>query len=291
MLKYGIIIHKPALTFIDQLELLKSRGLIVENDANAIQVLNRVNYYKLSGYSLSMRINDKFVPMTTFNQIYRLYLFNKEFSLALFDLIESIEGTIKTQIAYYMAHQYGATGYLNAEHFRNANWHLNFMDLCERSIERNKRLGYVQHNLNTYGSLPVWVMLEILSFGEVSKLYGNMILKDQRCIAKGVFGVAPNKLKNWLEVITIIRNRCAHHGRLYNTYLSIPLNLYRDMRSQGVNSKSYYALLIIMKKLVLKEAQWSRFVDSLERLLINYADVLELNRLGFKGKWRDVLSL
>lgn len=281
--------HKPALTFEEQLELLKSRGLIVEDDNLALSILNRVNYYKLSGYSLGLRSENKFYEDTTFDQIYRLYLFDKHFSLLLVDLIESVEGIVKTQISYYLDHNYGALGYLESENFKSDEWHGNFVELCNRNIDRNKRLEFVKHNLRTYEKLPIWVMIEVVTFGEVSKLYGNMKSSDQSRIAKDVFGVASNKLKNWLEVITIVRNKCAHYGRLYNTYLSTPLNLYNDMLEEGLNSKSYFALLVVMKKLILKNEQWDSFVESLESLILEYDDILELNRLGFKSNWKYIL--
>lgn len=282
--------HKPALTFEEQLELLKSRGLIVEDEEFAIGILNRVNYYKLSGYSLGLRDNNTFHEQTTFEQIYRLYLFNKQLSALLTDLIESVEGIVKTQVAYYLAHNYGTLGYLDSKNFKSERLHSNFVKLCDQNIERNKRLKFVKHNLKTYGKLPVWVMIEVVTFGEVSKLYGNMQSNDQSRIARDVFGVASNKLKNWLEVITIVRNKCAHHGRLYNTYLSTPLNLYRDMVEEGLNSKSYFALLVVMKKLILKKEQWEIFLELLESLISEYNDVLELNRLGFRSNWKDILN-
>lgn len=280
---------KPALTFEEQLNLLKFRGLIVGNDEDAIDILNRVNYYKLSGYSLSLRTDDYFHDDITFEKIYQLYLFNKRFSGIIMDLIESVEGTVKTQIAYYIGHKFGPLGYLESDNFLSQEWHSNFINLCEKNIQRNRKLLFVKHNLDKYGNLPIWALVEVITLSEISKFYGNMQSHDRTRISKDAFKITSDKLKNWLEVISIVRNKCAHHGRLYNTFLSSSLNLYKDIQELGVHRRSYFALLIIMKKLVLKSEQWNRVIHELDELFIEYKGVIELNRIGFKEDWKSYL--
>ncbi len=90
-------------------------------------------------------------------------------------------------------------------------------------------------------------------------------------------------------MISIVRNKCAHHGRLYNTYLSSSLNLYRDMQEKDIQRRSYFALILIMKKLVLKSEQWDRVIIDLENLFDEYKNVVELNRLGFVKEWKSFL--
>lgn len=286
MEKYDI---KPALTFNEQLELLSSRGLIIKNKGEALDILKRVNYYKLSGYSLQWRLNDNFHNEICFKDIYDLYIFNKRFSGLIMDLIESVEGIIKTQIAYYIGHNYGPFGYLEPVNFNSIEWHQKFIVLSEKNIQRNRNLPYIKHNLNKYGKLPIWVLVEVLTLSEVSKFYGNMQSGDRTRIAKDVFKITSDKLKNWLEVISIVRNKCAHHGRLYNTYLSSSLNLYRDMQERDIQRRSYFALILIMKKLVLKSEQWDRVITDLENLLDEYKNVVDLNRLGFVQEWKSFL--
>jgi abortive infection bacteriophage resistance protein len=52
--------NKPFKSINEQIDLLKERGLIIEDIPYAYRILSHVNYYRLSGYTLTLRRNDEF---------------------------------------------------------------------------------------------------------------------------------------------------------------------------------------------------------------------------------------
>ena len=103
---------KPALTYDKQIELLESRGLQITDKARAKRHLSNVSYYRLSAYMLPFKemdengvVKDKFLPNTTWDNVYDLYKFDRKLRLLVFDAIERIEIALRTQIIYqFLAH-------------------------------------------------------------------------------------------------------------------------------------------------------------------------------------------
>ena len=77
-------------TIDEQLELLRSRGLTIENETNAKNFLLKNNYYRISGYSLTLRKNDVFTKSATFQNIEDIYNFDHEFRHIILHHIETI---------------------------------------------------------------------------------------------------------------------------------------------------------------------------------------------------------
>ena len=116
-------------TYEEQVSILKERGLHIESEQKAIDVLKRINYYRLTAYGLTLKTSDKadqYKSGTSFEHILKLYEFDKELRLLLLDAIESIETAFRAHIAYYHAHAYGV--------FCNTNVHNNATkstELCQ----------------------------------------------------------------------------------------------------------------------------------------------------------------
>ena len=72
---------KPAKTYEEQIQLLKSRGLVVESEDFASEVLSKINYYRLSAYTLTLKKDDRFYEGVTFEQLYSLYEFDRKLRL------------------------------------------------------------------------------------------------------------------------------------------------------------------------------------------------------------------
>lgn len=203
---------KPPSTFEQQIEILKSRGLIVDNDQYAISILKRINYYRFSAYCLSFKRNDKFFNGVRFEHILAVYDFDKRLRYLLLNLIESIEIAFRTHISYLIAHKYGCLGHLN----QNTEYHKKFLGELEKEFNRSKEI-FVTHHKEKYGGvMPVWVALEIIPFGVLSKLYSNMKKEDRECISKEYYSIPSIFIESWLACLTDIRNHCAHYSRLYN---------------------------------------------------------------------------
>jgi abortive infection bacteriophage resistance protein len=292
---------KTGLSFKEQVELLMKKGLIVNNIDDATTVLSRVNYYKLSGYSLHLKNNDIFYENCTFDYIYKLYLFDKRFSAILFDLFETIEVTLKTQLSNHLALKYGSLSYLDTSIFRQASIHKAFVKEVY-SKEKDKTYGkikFVTHNIDKYGQLPIWVAIEILSFGVVSKLYRNLRKSDQKAIIRGIVqkeqAINVDCASNWFQSIVNQRNRIAHHSRIYNRSITTQIRFlkrhteYFDSLNIHVRNDSIFALIYIVKEIIGNEDQWIRIVLSLKEIINEFSDVIQLEHIGFPESWQKLL--
>lgn len=181
---------KPPLTFEQQVDLLKSRGLIIKDTTFAKKILTNLSYYRLSGYTLSFRTNDIFHTGATFEIVYQIYEFDQKLRYLLLDMIEVVEIAFRTHIAYYHAHNYGSLGYQESLYFEDTNYHNEFMNEFKEQINRNKdRELFIKHHFEKYnGNFPIWVAVELFSFGTLSKFFKNMKSKDREFISKQHYG-------------------------------------------------------------------------------------------------------
>ena len=285
--------HQPPMTIDEQIENLKNIGLIVENEEYAKKILNDISYFRLiKAYSLNLKSkNGKYCEKVTFEQIVELYLFNANFRQVIFPEIEKVEINVRCRIANYFAEQYGVLGYLEADNFVNAEYHKMFLDDIEEEIRRNSNAPFVKNFHDNYegGNLPIYALVEILSFGTLSKFYKNMKNQDKKAIAKS-FGVGYTYFESWLESISYVRNICAHYGRLYNAKLSKTPILYKEYSEAGIGNNRIFGVLLCLKHLLKSNDHWNLFVDKIELLFDKYESV-DIKTMGFTENWKELLEI
>ncbi|QQY78427.1 Abi family protein [Mycoplasma mycoides subsp. capri] len=177
-------------TFEEQIEILKSRGLIIKDEQKAIEILKQENYYNIvNGYKdlfLRNTLNDKedvFVENTTFDELYSLFLFDRELRSILLKYILIFERDFKTTIAYNFSKKYNKDNridsYLYPENYRdNYVEVLNFISSINNIIvSKSEKSNYIRHYTENYGHIPLWVAVNIMSFGNMSFMF--KILKDE----------------------------------------------------------------------------------------------------------------
>lgn len=226
---------KPWLTPQKQLDLLKSRGLTVNDDGRALHYLQVLGYYRLSGYFypfcklVQNQRQDTFIKDTTFDDVFNLYLFDKNLRLFAFDALERIEMAIRTDIAHTLgkrhpnAHEmpehldgkFCQRFHPNSKKYSQKSNHQTWLDKYDNLVKRSQKQDFIIHHLNKYGRLPIWVACEILDFGALSHLYQGIKYTDREAIAQKYHTTA-NTLADWLKSLNFIRNVVAHHGRLWN---------------------------------------------------------------------------
>lgn len=284
--------HQPPMTIDEQVENLKSIGLIVDDEEHAKQILNDISYFRLiKAYSLNLKQkNGNYNEKTTFKQIVDLYLFNANFRQIIFPEIEKVEINVRCRIANYFAEQYGVLGYLEAENFTEAEYHREFLEDIEEEIRRNSKAPFVRNFRENYkgGNLPIYALVEVFSFGTLSKFYKNMHNKDKKAIAQ-TFGLGYTYIESWLESISYVRNICAHYGRLYNAKLSKTPMLYKEYTQAGIGNNRIYGVLLCMKYLLKKDIHWNMFVDKIEMLFDKYGSV-QISTMGFPENWKELLK-
>lgn len=239
--------EKPYLSVDEQLDLLSDRGCDIGDREEAAELLNRVGYYRLSGYWYPFRKStvsngekvalDEFIEGTTLAKVAEVYDFDRQLRLLTLDAIERIEVAVRFQVGHTLG-QRGAFAHTDTDSLSDefvgrsspppalAKWkgsdHAYWLGLREKEEKRSKA-DFVKHFKKKYGlPLPVWVVTELLDFGGLSRLYAGMLQQDRDSIA-ATYGLmdASNvghggALQNWLKNLNYIRNVCAHHSRFWN---------------------------------------------------------------------------
>ena len=140
------MINKEFKSLDEQLEILRSRGLTIEDDVQAKDFLLHNNYYRVSGYSWTLRKNDTFFPSATFQNIVDIYSFDHELRHIILEYIEIIEVNMKSIYAYEFTKVHGPVGYLEESFFTNKAKHQEIIAKAEQ--QKKQRLpheAYLKH--------------------------------------------------------------------------------------------------------------------------------------------------
>ena len=202
-------------TVEEQIEILKMRGIIINNKI-AKEILTENNYYYLiNGYKDLFIDNynkeEKYIENVSLEEIYALYKFDGELRMNLLRYILIIERRLDTYIAYEFSKKYGNREYLRESNFDNNksnNYKItNLIVDIRNNTTKQIKIGnkMLNHYIKKYGYIPLWVLIRIMTLGEVSKFYEFMKQKDQNAVAKK-FGVKEKTLKTYLHNIAIVRN-------------------------------------------------------------------------------------
>ena len=279
------------LTVEEQIENLYKLGLIIEDEESAKTLLNDVSYFRLiKAFSLNLKPkNGNYKPNVTFNTIVQLYKFNCKFRQQLFPIIERIEINLRCRLANYFSSKYGVLGYEDPKNFRNPEYHLSFLDDIAHEVKRNSKSPFVKNFKDNYedGKIPFYALVELFSFGTLSKFFKNMKNDDKKAVS-ATYGVPYKYLESWIESIAFVRNLCAHYGRLYNAKLSKTPELYKEYTNKGVGNNRVFCILLCLKHLITDDTHWIEFVDSIDDLIRKYPSV-KISSMGFPENWKEYL--
>ena len=206
---------KPCLSEIQQVALLESRGLVVSDKESAARFLSRVNYYRLSGYAIPFLTDrEHFSPGASFDDLVAVYRFDRELRDLLFEALEAAELAYRAIIARKLSEVAGPLGYRDAANFRNPSEFVVQLRHFDKTISDSAERCIV-HFKNNYGNdqVPIWALVEVETFGPVTKLYENVKAAIQSEVAK-TYGIGAAPLRSYLQHLRVLRNFCAHHARL-----------------------------------------------------------------------------
>jgi abortive infection bacteriophage resistance protein len=287
-----LIYTKPALSIEEQADLLITRGMLGDRDLIAKR-LREVNYYRLSGYWYPFRNpDDTFQPGTTFETVWRRYVFDRQLRLLVMDAIERIEVAIRSQLAHHHALQHTPFGYATDKTSRPKMTRADFAEFYAKILEELSRSKepFVKHFYDKYGDShdvpPIWVAVEVMSFGNVVTLYRNTSHKVKQSVAT-FFGIPDTVMDSWLLALNTIRNICAHHARLWNRELGVKPMIPHQPEWQTpvkVGNDRVFAILTICKHGVNYVAPQSQWPSRLQALLKNYSDIPRAS-MGFPANW------
>ena len=309
---------KPWRSFADQLQQLQGRGLQVDNHVAALDYLERLGYYRLSGYWYPLRAIDpaasmaqgkavrldSFVPGSRFEDVVRLYVFDKKLRLLALDALERIEMAVRVDVAHLLgrrdprAHENPACLHgnfakklipkgLDAGKTEHQVW----LSKYQAMLNRARKEPFVAHHQQRYGALPVWAAIEVWDFGMLSKLFAGMQHADQQTIA-GLYGAPSGQtFAQWLRSLNFIRNVSAHHSRLWNINVlelsPIPGNWPTTLNR--AKPFFYFCLMQQLLQVICPNSGWGqRFKNLLAQEFPAVTDqILSASDLGIFEGWEE----
>ena len=303
-------------TIDEQIEILRYRNVIIDDNDRAYNLLAKNNYYYLiNGYKdLFIDITskeEKYIIGTKLEEIYALYEFDKEIKIKFLKYLLQIENEINTYIAYEFSKSYGHKNYLVHANFCDLNSKQNLIEKFIKDIQLEIKYQYknsnemIVHYLDNYKYIPLWVLVRILSFGKISKFYSLMKPKEQNQISKK-YNLKIHEFRIILHNLTLIRNICAHDEKLYDIKLRnrISSTIYhKKMKVENKNGNYQYATrdlfsIIIILKLLLEKEKFSVFyiemindIEDLKKKLSTIQIDKVMYKMGFPKNYKELLRL
>jgi abortive infection bacteriophage resistance protein len=281
---------KPFKAYQEQLEQLKQRGLIVNNEEELAFYLQHLNYYRLAAYFKpfeTCQAQHTFKTGTTFEQVLSTYTFDRELRLLVLDAIERIEISIRASWAYQLAKARGSHAHLNPDLYTNKLIFAKQITKLDKEVQQSKE-EFIQHFKEKYDEElpPIWAVCEVLTLGTLSKLYGSLKhVKDQKTISK-CYGLSPELFESWLHHLVLVRNICAHHSRLWNRSFTIvpeepnktPKLVTNAFQTHWVNTKKGG-----------QQKQPTRYIYNTLLILLHFMDVVSPKH-GWRGKLKTLVQ-
>jgi len=288
---------KPPLSFKEQIQQWKDRGLQVPDEYRAQSYLSHISYYRLSAYCIPFQEKkDKFNKGTTFDDVLNLYIFDRELRLLILDAIERIEIGLRTQIIYQLAHKYGSHWQEDKNLFRKpyvnrrgvkVDPFQHLQDFLQKEYRSSDPEVFIKHYFDTYKkpkNPPSWMALELVTIGSLSRLYSNLAEKDDKKMIAKTYNLPDFVFQSWFHALTHLRNLCAHHCRVWNREYRIMPQILKKPKYNwidpafNINNRTFYYLNILKYFLNIINPGNS-FKGKLEELFSNHPNV-EIRYLG-----------
>lgn len=291
---------KQPLSFDEQIERFSAHNIAVSNNASTRNILQRISYYLLTGYALSFRkspSDSDCLDGTSFEKIYELYCFDEKLRSIIRDYVEIAEVYYKTQIAHWFSLAKCSNPPHDQHYCRDNYYRKESFDDIISCFERERDNYYkdsliVKHHRAKYnGKMPLWVMVNLLSFSNTSKLYGSMYKSDQQYIASQI-GVSVATLTNHLHCLSVLRNKCSHAARLYNTCFMPSAHFPSDFlrRNPDVRSDTLFAYLLVLLKRLPEKKLRTQFKNDLKAIIRVYSDNIDLALIGFPENYEKIID-
>lgn len=317
-----------------QLRQLRTRGMVIPNGSRVKKIIEMENYYNLiNGYKglfldKSYTGSDEaYLPGTKFDEVYALYLFDRELRNIFIRYILEIENNVKSVLAHDFSGKYGHDNYLKVSNFDTSvkQWEQktsaqkvgDVSDLISKlqhevAQQLNKNNPMISHYMLEYGYVPLWVLVNALTLGSISKFYSYLSQKDQNDIGRH-FKLKPDEMNSFLQVLTIFRNACAHDERLYNlkalrrntkpnSIRTMPIHAKMGIPVRADNNpvcgKNDLFAIVIIFRTMLSKSSFNTFFHSLKKQLevldkalttINITAVK--GAMGFPANWETIRTI
>lgn len=310
-----ILVIKEFKTIDQQIDILKKKGLIIDDMDMAYNILLKENYFFLNGYRhlfMNSPTDRTFVTGATFSELYSLFLFDRYSRNIFFKYLLIVENRLKSVISYQLSKKYGYKEkmYLNPKNFtRDPAKKRRVKDVIDK-MKRQIRINATRHNatlhyIRNYGYIPLWILVKVLSFGMVCELYS--ILKDEdKLEVSSVFGLPKELLEDFLPILSNYRNLCAHEDIMFDhrTERTIPdteyhkkLNIFK-MDDEYIYGKNDIFSVIIIFKYILEDDEFRMMLkefnyefEKLDGKIDSIPVEKILDTMGIPKNYMDLLNM
>lgn len=279
---------KPAKSPADLVQQLKQRGLIIADETRAERYIDNIGYYRLSAYMYPFlsapKTAHQFKTGVTFDRVLRLYRFDKKLRVLLFNEIEKIEVAFRAAVVNTITDRTGDIFWMTNPAYVNSST----SSLIQREYSHSTE-DFIEHFKRTYSDPypPAWILSEILPFGNITWIFRNLSNSNKKAVAKKFYLHAP-VLESWMNIVTLTRNSCCHHARVWNKVNSIIPNDMSGMTRPWITTstdkrKTYYNICIIKYFLDIISPN-NDFKKKLLTLFLAFPEI-DLNAMGFNANW------
>ena len=303
-------------TLDEQLGIFKSKGLTINDEEEARNILLKENYFFINGYRRVLMVSSKekkFVKGATFDELYAIFMFDRELRNILFKNLLIIENNIKSIMSYKLSVKYGykEKNYLKESNFTTDNKDKRRVSDVINKMKRQIRVNSQNHSatlhyVTNYGYIPLWVLVKVLSFGLINELYGILKPEDQKEIAD-LYGIEMEDMEVYLSLLANYRNLCAHEDIVFdhrtqkyisNTKYHSELKIKQDEFGEYIKGKNdIFALIIILKQMLTKD----EFMHMMDEINLKLQDLtwqiksVKINKiydtLGFPENYMDLINI
>jgi len=312
-------------TFDEQIVILKDdKKLIINDEEKAKSILMKENYYNMiNGYSdlfiIPNSSPEEFISGTTFDEIYILYEFDRHLRNIIFAFILKVESVLRTQIAYTFSKYHGIDNYFKYDNFETfigtntAKKTINnqakkihsliskLQSDISKSIDTKE---YIKHYIIDHGYIPLWVLVNAMPLGTLSKFY-TLMKQNERVEISKYWEMAEQDLGSCIKSLAFYRNLCAHDERVFNSKsgiipntsihntLNIPI-----VKGEYICGKKDVFSLVIVLKILLSDDEFRTFYNKVNGRIVSLSGKIStsyltnvLNEMGFPSNWKDIRNI
>jgi abortive infection bacteriophage resistance protein len=308
-----IEVIKPFLTYEQQIEKLKTeKHLIIKDESFAVEKLQELGYFTLiGGYKAPFRnpMTRVYLDDTTFEDVYALYQFDNELRELIFKYLCQIEKKMRSLISYAFCELHGEmqSAYLDPVNYNASKGKQcgvnKLIQILDRLANQNTDYDYLVYQRRVYQNVPLWVLINAMTFGQLSKMYSFLTSKTQVRISRNFTHVNERELEQYMKVLVLYRNVCAHNERLFShkVYSEIPnTDLHQKLSipqlgTQYVSGKKDLFAVVIAFRYLLSKADFLGFKSELVKQIENYLKKSQriseeqlLGAMGFPENWKTI---
>lgn len=267
-----------ATTIDQQIDLLKQRGVEIEDEDKAKEMLLDIGYFRLGFYffpfektypQLANR-NHQFKEGTKFSDAYSLYYLDFDLRNILLRYIARVEVAMRTFLTYYVSNKYrnDPTWFVN-DTIVNHDYSAAFNEKVYKKIRVNEAIRghHKNHPKDKYA--PAWKTIEFMTFGEVITLYSNLRCTDDKLAISRHFSINQTSVfGNYLQTLRYLRNVCAHGGQIFR--LTLPQTAKNGPAGTFDNNQKnkFYACVSILRYFVhqISTNRETQMMDSINEI-------------------------